>query len=71
MDDRGKAVEKALAWRLSLLVCLLVAGPVSAQNKYDVLAHMLQPYGALFYSRSPTKALQADVVLTDGTETDA
>jgi len=71
MDDRGKAVEKALAWRLSLLVCLLVAGPVSAQNKYDVLAHMLQPYGALFYSRSATKALQADVVLTDGTETDA
>ncbi|MGA8655174.1 MAG: hypothetical protein WB586_03425 [Chthoniobacterales bacterium] len=55
-------------WRFGFLIWLLVAGPADAQNKYDVLAHMLRPYGALFYSRSPTKALQADVILTDGTD---
>jgi hypothetical protein len=71
MDYPGKAIEKALVSRFGLLVWLLIAGPVSAQNKYDVLAHMLQPYGALFYSRSPTKALQADLILTDGTDVPA
>jgi len=71
MDYPGKAIEKALVWRFGLLVWLLVAGPASAQNKYDVLARMLQPFGALFYSRSPTKALKADVILTHGTDVSA
>ncbi|MBV8532980.1 MAG: hypothetical protein JO207_04190 [Verrucomicrobia bacterium] len=46
---------------------LLLAGqPLHAQNKYDILARTLQPYGALFYSKATTKALEADVVLRDG-----
>lgn len=51
-----------------LLVWLLIPGLAPAQNKYDVLARMLRPYGDLFYSGSPTKALQADVILIDGTD---
>ena len=38
---------------------------LEAQNQYDVLARVLQPYGALFYSKSTTKAMQADVTLRD------
>ncbi len=38
-------------------------GRAEAQNKYDVLARTLQPYTALFNSRSATKAWQADVIL--------
>jgi outer membrane lipoprotein-sorting protein len=37
----------------------------SAQNKYDVLAKMLQPYGALFYSKSSIKALLAEVTIRE------
>jgi hypothetical protein len=37
-----------------------------AQNKYDVLARILQPYGALFYSKGLTKALQMDVIVREG-----
>lgn len=47
---------------------LLLAGQsLHAQNKYDILARAVQPYGALFYSKATTKALQADVVLREGT----
>ena len=48
---------------------LFVAPSVKAQNKYDVLARVLQPYGALFYSKATTKAMQADVILRDGPPT--
>jgi len=50
---------------------LFVASSVSvkAQNKYDVLARVLQPYAALFYSRATTKAMQADLILRDGPPT--
>jgi hypothetical protein len=34
-----------------------------AQNKYDVLAKMLQPYGALFYSKSANKAMLAELTI--------
>jgi len=37
-----------------------------AQNKYDVLARILQPYGALFYSKGSTKALQMDLIVREG-----
>ena len=51
---------------------LLFAAPsLKAQNKYDVLARVLQPYGALFYSKATTKALQADVILREGPPTAA
>ncbi|MBV8378332.1 MAG: hypothetical protein JO279_15145 [Verrucomicrobia bacterium] len=43
-----------------------VTPSLKAQNKYDVLARVLQPYGALFYSKATTKAMQADLVLRDG-----
>jgi hypothetical protein len=47
---------------------LLLAGEsLYAQNKYDILARAVQPYGALFYSKATTKAMQADVVLREGT----
>ena len=56
-----------MAWHALLaLVGLLVCGQSArAQNRYDILARLLQPYGALFYSKSSTKALQADVVLQE------
>ncbi len=34
-----------------------------AQNKYDVLAKVLQPYGSLFYSKSVNKAMVAEVTI--------
>src|SRR5262245_34871461 len=37
-----------------------------AQIKYDVLARILQPYGALFYSKGLTKALQMDLIVREG-----
>lgn len=47
---------------------LLLAGQsLQAQNKYDILARAVQPYGALFYSKATTKAIQAEVVLREGT----
>jgi hypothetical protein len=43
---------------------LLFSAPcVEAQNKYDILARVLQPYGALFYSKATTRALQTDLIL--------
>ena len=46
---------------------LLLAGQsLHAQNKYDILARALQPYGALFYSKATTKAMQAEVILREG-----
>jgi hypothetical protein len=50
---------------LALILLLAACADLRAQNKYDVLARTLQPVGALFYSKSPTKAFQADVVLRD------
>jgi hypothetical protein len=64
--DRPKT--KCLAWLIALL-WLAGCAHLQAQNKYDVLARMLQPFGALFYSKSPVKALQADVVLREGPAT--
>jgi hypothetical protein len=50
-----------------LAVGLFVVGqPLHAENKYDVLARTLQPYGSLFYSKASTKAMQADVILREG-----
>jgi hypothetical protein len=46
--------------------CLFAAPSLEAQNKYDVLARVLNPYGALFYSKAATKAMQADVILREG-----
>src|SRR6202022_1201674 len=49
---------------------LLLAGQsLHAQNKYDILARAVQPYGALFYSKATTKAMQADVILRGGPPT--
>jgi hypothetical protein len=45
---------------------LFVTSSLRAQNKYDVLAHVLQPYGALFYSKATNRAMQADIVLREG-----
>ena len=56
----------------SLFTAILAYGlfiasqPLDAQNKYDVLARTLQPYGSLFYSKALTKAMQADVILREG-----
>jgi len=52
-------------------VLLFAAPSLKAQNKYDVLARVLQPYGALFYSKATTKALQADVILREVSPTAA
>jgi len=50
-----------------LVYGLFTAGqPLYAQNKYDVLARTLQPYGSLFYSKALTKAMQVDIVLREG-----
>jgi hypothetical protein len=40
--------------------------PLYAQNKYDVLARTLQPYGSLFHSKALTKAMQVDIILREG-----
>ena len=60
-----------MAWRclLALIGLMWVEQSARAENKYDVLARVLQPYGALFYSKSPTKAVQADVVLQEAAGT--
>jgi outer membrane lipoprotein-sorting protein len=52
-------------------VWIFAAPSLQAQNKYDVLARVLQPYGALFYSKATTKAMQADVILREGPPTAA
>src|SRR6202011_1449836 len=54
-------------WTAVLAAGWFFAAPsLEAQNKYDVLARVLQPYGALFYSKSEIKAMQADVILRKG-----
>ena len=40
--------------------------PLFAQNKYEVLARTLQPYGSLFYSKAATKAMQMDFIVREG-----
>jgi hypothetical protein len=44
----------------------IVGQPLYAQNKYDVLARTLQPYGSLFYSKASTKAVQMDIIVREG-----
>jgi hypothetical protein len=44
---------------------LFVSRPAYAQNKYDVLARTLQPYGSLFYSKAMTKAMQVDLIVRE------
>jgi hypothetical protein len=57
-------------WSAILAAGFLLAAPaLEAQNQYDVLARVLQPYGALFYSKAITKAMQADVILREGPPT--
>ena len=60
-----------MAWRclLALIGLMWVEQSARAENKYDVLARVLQPYGALFYSKSSIKAMQADVVLQEAAGT--
>ncbi|HEX3445450.1 MAG TPA: hypothetical protein VHS80_12090 [Chthoniobacterales bacterium] len=50
-------------WRSLIAIAVFLFGPRLglAQNKYDVLAKMLQPYGALFYSKSANKAMLAEL----------
>src|ERR1700734_2251583 len=47
-------------------VSIFVTSSLEAQNKYDVLPRVLQPYGALFYSKATNRAMQADVILREG-----
>jgi hypothetical protein len=57
-------------WSAVLAAGFLLAAPaLEAQNQYDVLARVLQPYGALFYSKAITKAMQADLILREGPPT--
>ncbi len=69
---RRNGVLRSLA---ALGFCLGVVAtapvPARAQNKYDVLARTLAPYGALFHSKTPTKALQAEVTIPEGSTTAA
>jgi len=57
-------------WGSVVAVTVFLFNPrnASTQNKYDVLAKMLQPYGALFYSKSRTKALLAEVTIRTATQ---
>ena len=52
-------------------VSIFATSSLEAQNQYDVLARVLQPYGALFYSKATNRAMQADVVLREGPATAA
>jgi outer membrane lipoprotein-sorting protein len=52
-------------------VSFFATSSLEAQNKYDVLARVLQPYGALFYSKATDRAMQADIVLREGPPTAA
>lgn len=58
---------RCLLGLIGLLCCgqATPAEPRPEVHKYDVLARMFRPYGALFYSKSPTKALQAEVILQE------
>ena len=64
-----KTAYQRLSPALVAAVLLFAASSLKAQNKYDVLARVLQPYGALFYSKATTKAIQADVILREGPPT--
>src|SRR5207302_11047300 len=44
----------------------MMGQPLFAQNKYEVLARTLQPYGSLFYSKAATKAMQMDFIVREG-----
>jgi outer membrane lipoprotein-sorting protein len=57
-------------WGSFIAIAVFLMGPRAglAQNKYDVLAKMLQPYGALFYSKSSTKALLAEVTIRQASQ---
>jgi hypothetical protein len=52
-------------WRSFIAIAFFLFEPRIglAQNKYDVLAKMLQPYGALFYSKSANKAMLAELTI--------
>ena len=58
-------MPRTSGWGSFLAIVVFLVGPRAglAQNKYDVLAKVLQPYGALFYSKSSTKALRAEVTI--------
>jgi hypothetical protein len=58
-------MPRTSGWGSFLAIAVFLLGPRAgfAQNKYDVLAKVLQPYGALFYSKSSTKALRAEVTI--------
>lgn len=50
--------------RLILAVCVLFpAASFAAQNRYDILARVLQPYLTLFFSKSGGKAVEMEVVV--------
>jgi outer membrane lipoprotein-sorting protein len=65
-----KRMSRISGWGSVIAITVFLFSPryASAQNKYDVLAKMLQPYGALFYSKSTTKALLAEVTIRNGTQ---
>jgi hypothetical protein len=52
-------------------VSIFATSSLEAQNKYDVLARVLQPYGALFYSKGTNRAMEADLILREGPPTAA
>jgi outer membrane lipoprotein-sorting protein len=58
-------MSRISGWRSFIAIAFFLLGPRFglAQNKYDVLAKMLQPYGALFYSKSANKAMLAEVTI--------
>ncbi len=70
---RCGSTSKSVATFCCLFMAFTLCRPVwaGAQNKYDVLARTLQPYTALFSSRSPTKAWQADVILEQTSSPDS
>ncbi|MBV9390697.1 MAG: hypothetical protein JOY96_02270 [Verrucomicrobia bacterium] len=57
---------KACCLRLLAAFAIWAAVPICAQDKYEVLAKVLQPYGALFYSKSAIKAVDAEVIPREG-----
>jgi hypothetical protein len=57
-------------WGSFIAMTFFLCGPriCLAQNKYDVLAKVLQPYGALFYSKSVNKAMVAEVTIREASK---
>jgi outer membrane lipoprotein-sorting protein len=66
MRTRRPVWRRHLPFLLGLALCWAVQAVVLGQNKYEVLAHVLQPYGTLFYSKSPSKAWRADLQMQAG-----